>query len=124
MSATGEAPRGATETGDGGAGGTGTAYQQMQRSPEFVALRKRWRGYIFLMSGLFLAWFLVYVLLADFAHDVVNTRLGDTNFTVGLLLGLLQFVSTFLITMLYVRFADKNLDPEAEALRRRVEESL
>ena len=124
MSATGESPRGATDTGDGGAGGTGTAYQQMQRSPEFVALRKRWRGYIFLMSGLFLAWFLVYVLLADFAHDVVNTRLGDTNFTVGLVLGLLQFVSTFLITMLYVRFADKNLDPEAETLRRRVEESL
>ena len=124
MSATGEAPRGATETGDGGAGGTGTAYQQVQRSPEFAALRKRWRGYIFLMSGLFLAWFLVYVLLADFAHDVVNTRLGDTNFTVGLLLGLLQFLSTFLITMLYVRFADKNLDPEAEALKRRVEEKL
>lgn len=101
-----------------------TPYQQVQRSPEFAALRRRWRGYIFLMSGLFLAWFLVYVLLSDFAHGVVDTRLGDTNFTVGLLLGLLQFVSTAVITTLYVRFADRNLDPEASALRARVEEKL
>lgn len=101
-----------------------TPYQEVQRSPEFAALRKRWRGYIFLMSGLFLSWFLVYVLLSDFAHGVVDTRLGDTNFTVGLLLGLLQFVSTAVITTLYVRFADRNLDPDAEALRLRVEEQL
>jgi uncharacterized membrane protein (DUF485 family) len=33
-------------------------------------------------------------------------------------------VSTFLITTLYVRYADKNLDPDAEALRLRVEEKL
>lgn len=99
-----------------------TPYQEVQRSPEFAALRRRWRGYIFFMSGLFLAWFLVYVLLSDFAHGVVDTRLGDTNFTVGLLLGLLQFVSTAVITTLYVRFADRNLDPDAEMLKKRVEE--
>jgi uncharacterized membrane protein (DUF485 family) len=103
---------------------TPTPYEEMQHSPEFGALRRRWRGYIFLMSGLFLAWFLVYVLLSDFAHDFVNTTIGGTNFTIGLVLGLLQFVSTFLITTLYVRFADKNLDPDAEALRLRVEEKL
>jgi len=119
VSATEESPTGSRPLGaDQDTGGT--AYQQVQRTPEFAALRKRWRFYIFLMSGLFLAWFLVYVLLADFAHDVVNARIGDTNFTVGLL----QFVSTFAITMAYVRYADRNLDPEAEALRRRVEEKL
>jgi uncharacterized membrane protein (DUF485 family) len=99
-------------------------YQEVQSSPEFASLRKRRRGYIFLMSGLFLGWFLVYVLLSDFAHGVVDTRLGDTNFTVGLMLGLLQFVSTAVITTLYVRFADRNLDPEAEALKARVEAKL
>lgn len=99
----------------------GTAYQQMQASPEFRALRARWRRYVFGMSGVFLAWFLVYVLLADFATGFVNTRIGGGNITVGLVLGLLQFVSTFVITTLYVRFADRRLDPEAEALRRIVE---
>jgi uncharacterized membrane protein (DUF485 family) len=66
----------------------------------------------------------VYVLLSDFAHGVVDTRIGGTNFTVGLVLGLLQFVSTFAIATIYVRYADKNLDSDAEALRHRVEEKL
>lgn len=120
MSATDDLPAGSSAVETEGL----TAYQEVQRSPEFVSLRKRWRGFIFTMSAVFLAWFLVYVLLSDFAHGVVDTRIGGTNFTVGLLLGLLQFVSTFVIATLYVRFADKNLDPDAEALRRRVEENL
>ena len=119
MSATEESPRGSAPP-----GGTPTPYEQMQRSPEFRALRTRWRRYIFTMSGLFLAWFLVYVLLADFAPDFVNTHLGGTNLTVGLLLGLLQFVSTFVIAVAYAKFAEKNLDPTAAELRVRVEENL
>ncbi|MCD2193270.1 DUF485 domain-containing protein [Actinomycetospora endophytica] len=119
MSATDESSRGAAPPGSGP-----TPYEEMQRSPEFKALRSRWRRYIFTMSGLFLAWFLVYVLLADFAPDVVNTKLGDTNMTVGLLLGLLQFVSTFAIAVAYARYAEKNLDPTAAELRARVEEKL
>ena len=118
MSATDESPRGAAPPGGP------TPYEEMRRSPEFTALRARWRRYIFTMSGLFLAWFLVYVLLADFAPSVVNTRLGDTNMTVGLLLGLLQFVSTFVIAVAYARYAEKNLDPTAAELRSRVEEKL
>ncbi len=40
---------------------------------------------------------------------------GDIN--LGLILGLLQFVTTFVITGLYVRFANRDLDPKAEAIR-------
>ena len=119
MSATDDTPGGSSALDD-----TPSAYQEVQASPEFKSLRRRWRGFIFTMSAVFLGWFLVYVLLSDFAHGVVDTRLGDTNFTVGLLLGLLQFVSTFLIATLYVRYADKNLDDDAETLRLRVEENL
>ena len=43
------------------------------------------------------------------------------NINVGLVFGLLQFASTFLITALYVRYANKNLDPVAEQIRERVE---
>ena len=42
----------------------------------------------------------------------------------GLLLGLLQFVSTFAIAVAYARYAEKNLDPTAAELRARVEEKL
>ena len=39
------------------------------------------------------------------------------NVNVGLLLGLGQFLTTFLITGLYIRFANRDLDPKAAALR-------
>jgi uncharacterized membrane protein (DUF485 family) len=119
MSATEESPRGSAPP-----DAPLTPFEQMQRSPEFRALRTRWRRYIFTMSALFLAWFLVYVLLADFAPGLVNTHLGGTNLTVGLLLGLLQFVSTFVIAVAYAKFAERNLDPTAAELRARVEEKL
>ena len=44
---------------------------------------------------------------------------GDIN--IGLCFGLLQFVSTFTITMLYARWARRNTDPVAGRLRQRVE---
>jgi uncharacterized membrane protein (DUF485 family) len=43
------------------------------------------------------------------------------NINVGLVLGLLQFVSTFVITALYVSFANRKLDPKATAIRHEIE---
>lgn len=99
-------------------------YARVQASPEFAELRRRWRGFIFPTSAVFLIWFLAYVLLSAYAPGVVNTRLGGTNITVGLMLGLLQFVSTFVIATIYSRYAERELDPEASRLRSEVEEQL
>lgn len=99
-------------------------YARVQASPDFVGLRRRWRGFIFPVSGLFLVWFLAYVLLSAYAPGIVNYRLGGSNITVGLLFGLLQFVSTFAIATIYSRYADKELDPDAARLRAEVEEKL
>jgi len=46
------------------------------------------------------------------------------NITIGLIFGLLQFVSTFAITIAYVRWADRQFDPAAEALREQIEGDL
>ncbi len=91
-----------------------------QQSPEFELLRKRLRNFVFPVSVGFLAWYLVYVLLADYAHGFMSIKLVG-NINVGLVLGLLQFVSTFAITAWYVRYADKKLDPLADEIRERVE---
>jgi uncharacterized membrane protein (DUF485 family) len=72
------------------------------------------------MTALFLLWYLLYVLLADYAHGFMSTKLFG-NITVGLVFGLLQFVSTFVITGLYVRYANRRLDPVADEIRARVE---
>ena len=114
----GPPPRGASST-----SGT-SAYEDVQASPEFQALRRRFRRFVLPVSAFFLVWYATYVLLADYAHDFMSTKLGGSNITVGLLFGLGQFVTTFAITTLYVRWANKHFDPEAEALRDRVEADL
>jgi uncharacterized membrane protein (DUF485 family) len=43
------------------------------------------------------------------------------NITVGLVFGLLQFDSTFVITGLYVRFANRVVDPAADRIRHEIE---
>ncbi|MFR9729126.1 DUF485 domain-containing protein [Saccharopolyspora sp. MS10] len=95
-------------------------WAEAQRSPEFAALRRRLRNFVFPVSAVFLVWYLIYVLLADYAHGFMSIKLVG-NINVGLVLGLLQFVSTFLITTLYVRYANRNLDPVAEQIRERLE---
>ncbi len=97
-----------------------TGYDEFQSSPEFVELRRRFRVFVFPMSAAFLIWYLAYVLLATYAPTFMATKaLGDI--TIGLIIGLLQFVTTFAITMLYVRYANRKLDPLAEELRTKVE---
>ena len=98
-----------------------TDYQRVQRSPEFQDLRRRFRNFVFPMTALFLVWYFVYVLLANYAHDLMSIRVTG-NITVGLLLGLGQFVSTFAITMIYARWANKRFDAVADELRREIEE--
>ncbi len=98
-----------------------TAYQAVQASPEFQALRSRFRRFVFPMTALFLVWYFVYVLLANYAHDFMSTKVWG-NITVGLLFGLGQFVSTFAITMIYARWANNRHDPVADQLRAQIED--
>jgi uncharacterized membrane protein (DUF485 family) len=72
------------------------------------------------MTALFLLWYLLYVLLADYAHGFMSTKVAG-NITVGLIFGLLQFVSTFVITGVYVWYANRKLDPLAEKIRGDIE---
>ena len=102
------------------AGDPEPTYRDVQLSPDFSELRRRFRRFVFPMTGLFLAWYFLYVLLADYAHDFMSQKVAG-NITVALLFGLGQFVSTFAITMIYVRWADKEIDPEAEKMRRLIE---
>ena len=94
-------------------------YLAAQDSPEFVELKRRFRRFAFPMTVAFLTWYLLYVLLSTYAHDFMSTEVFG-NINVGLIFGLLQFVSTFTITMVYARWADRVFDPEAEALAQKM----
>jgi uncharacterized membrane protein (DUF485 family) len=99
---------------------TRTIYEDVQASAEFADLRSRLRRFVFPMSAAFLIWYLAYVLLASYAPDFMAIKVFG-NINIGLIIGLLQFVTTFAITALYVRYANKHLDPAAERLRKRIE---
>lgn len=102
-------------------GPTGDEWVQAQASPDFVELRRRLRVFVFPMTVFFILWYLLYVLVADYAPDFMAIKLAG-NINVGLVFGLLQFVSTFVITGLYVRYANRRLDPMAEKMRMEIEE--
>jgi uncharacterized membrane protein (DUF485 family) len=95
-------------------------YREAQASPEFRELKHRFRRFAFPMTVAFLAWYLLYVLLSTYAPDVMATQVfGNVN--LGILLGLAQFVTTFVITHLYVSHADRRTDPIADEMRGRLE---
>lgn len=96
------------------------SYLEVQRSQEFLDLRTRFRKFVFPVTGLFLTWYFLYVLLAAFAPAFMSHKLIG-NLNVGLFLGLGQFASTFAITMLYARWADRQFDPTADKLRADIE---
>jgi uncharacterized membrane protein (DUF485 family) len=94
----------------------GPDYAAIHASPAFTALRGRFRRYVFGMSVAFFVWYLTYVLLAAYAPGFMATRITG-SVTIGLVLGLLQFATTILITALYLRWARKRIDPDIAALR-------
>lgn len=99
---------------------TAAEFQAMQKNPKFIELKKTFRSFTFPMSVAFFVWYLFYVLLATyFPHFMGQAVLGKVN--VGILLGVAQFVTTFLITWIYIKFANKQIEPRAAAIRQEME---
>ncbi|MDO5676281.1 MAG: DUF485 domain-containing protein [Propionibacteriaceae bacterium] len=97
-------------------------FHRVQKSEEFGRLKKVFRSFAFPMTVVFLVWYLAYVLGAIFAKDLMMMPVfGNVSF--GFLFGIAQFVSTFLITWLYIRHMNKKVDPIAEELRADLEAS-
>lgn len=95
------------------------AYVAVDESAEFQGLRHRYRRFVFPVTAGALAWYFTYVLLAAYAPGFMSEKVVG-NFTIGLIMGLLQFVSTFAITAIYIRYAERHLDPAAESIRDRM----
>jgi uncharacterized membrane protein (DUF485 family) len=95
-------------------------FVRAQADPAFQDLRHRLRRFVFPMTAFFLTWYLAYLLLATYAHSFMATKVFS-NINLGVVLGFGQFVTTFGITVLYVRFAGRTLDPRAAKIRNELE---
>ena len=95
-------------------------FEEVQATEQFKELRRRHRSFVFPMAVAFLLWYFAYVLLADYAVDFMSTKVWG-NINVGLIMGLLQFVTTFAITGWYVSYSNRKLDPIAAEIRHGIE---
>ena len=93
-------------------------YDSLHASEDFAALRKAYRSFVIPATVAFLAWYLLYVLMSNYATDFMSHELIG-NINVALVFGLLQFATTFLIAWLYARYSATHLDPLARDLDER-----
>ena len=98
-------------------------YERLHATADFRELRRRYRGFAIPWTVAFLSWYLLYVVMSNWAHDFMSIKVVG-NINVALVFGVLQFVSTFVIARLYAMHADKELDPLAEKLRDQYEREL
>jgi uncharacterized membrane protein (DUF485 family) len=90
-------------------------YDRLHDSSEFVELRKRYRGFVIPATVAFLAWYLLYVVMSNWAGDFMAIQVVG-NINVALIFGLLQFVTTFGLAWAYSRYSNAKLDPLARNL--------
>ncbi|MCH1867779.1 DUF485 domain-containing protein [Nocardioides sp. CFH 31398] len=93
-------------------------YKELHETAEFAELRKKYRGWAIPATVAFLVWYLLYVVLSNWAPGLMGIKvIGNIN--IALVLGLLQFVTTFGIAYLYAKHSSKALDPLATSLGER-----
>ncbi|SCK22118.1 DUF485 domain-containing protein [Streptomyces sp. WMMB 322] len=98
----------------------GTDYVQVQQSAEFGELRSTFRSFAFPLTVGFIAWYLLYVLLSNYAGGFMATKVVGT-INVAFVLGLAQFLTTFLVAWWYSRHAAAKFDPKGAAIKNRLD---
>lgn len=91
----------------------------METSPQFRSLRRTYFSFVFPMSVVFAVWYFVYVLTAVYVPDLMAIELMGMN--VAMWFGMAQLFTTFLITGIYVWYANKRIEPQAAAIRKKME---
>lgn len=90
--------------------------REISNSPEFQLLRRAQRRSGVRMTAVAVGGFLLYVLLSSFTPDLMNAPLHG-HLTLGLALGLGQFVVMALIARRHLVHMRTNVDPIARGFR-------
>ncbi|MEV3929794.1 DUF485 domain-containing protein [Streptomyces sp. NPDC049944] len=91
-------------------------YLEVQSSPAFREVRRRYRRFVVPAAAAFLLWYLAYVIVATTAHDLMARPVAGV-LNVAMVAGLGQFLTTFLLTWAYARHARLHRDRAALELR-------
>lgn len=89
---------------------------QMLDSPAFRNLvKRRWRVSLLLTAALFVVYY-GYILLIALNKPLVSARLGGTT-PIGIPLGAAVIVGSWILTAVYILWANRYYDPEVARLK-------
>jgi uncharacterized membrane protein (DUF485 family) len=87
----------------------------IERSDEFRELVKKRRSFVVPATIFFLAYYMAFIIVAGYAPDFMGESVYE-GLTVGYCYALTQFVMVFVLGIWYLRKADKEFDPLADAV--------
>lgn len=90
--------------------------ERVSVDPRFVELRRRFALQSGLLFATFFGGYMTYLLLSAYARDFMSIQVLD-SINVALLLGIGQFLFSFLLAWAFCRFSTSSIDPLAEELR-------
>ncbi|HSD21747.1 MAG TPA: DUF485 domain-containing protein [Anaeromyxobacter sp.] len=92
-----------------------SAHEVIESSDFKRLVKKRWSVSMILLAMLFVSYY-GFILLVATNKALVNTKIGEVT-TLAIPLGLGAIVIAFVLTAIYVAWANKSYDPEVERLR-------
>lgn len=85
-------------------------WEAIEASPDFRELVARRKRFVVPATVFFLGWYLGFVLLAGYAEDFMGRSVYQ-GFTVGYGLAMTQFVMVWVLSVAYLRYSERHLDP-------------
>ncbi len=94
---------------------------EILESPDFKALvNKRWSVSMALLVALFVTYY-GFILLIGLDKELVTTKVGEVT-TLAIPLGIAVIAFAWLLTAIYVAWANKSYDPEVERLKGQIKQ--
>ena len=90
-------------------------WEGIERSEEFRELVKKRRSFVVPATIFFLAYYMAFIIVAGYAPDFMGESVYE-GLTVGYCYALTQFVMVFVLGVWYLRKADKEFAPLADAV--------
>ena len=90
--------------------GEALATAAIMRNPQFQQLVRERSSFGWTLSIIMLAVYLAFIFAVAFAHETMATKVGGTEISLGIVLGLAVIVFAFVMTGVYVARANSRFD--------------
>ena len=90
-------------------------WEKIERSDEFRELIKKRRSFVVPATIFFFVYYMAFIIIAGYAPDFMAKSVYE-GLTIGYCYALTQFLMVFVLGLWYLRKAEKEFDPLADAV--------